>query len=158
MPVPGQTRHVTGFGDLRELFARRGTIDVGRNHDRPVAVRGKPFGQFAGGGGFAGALQADDHPHRGRARREQRLGVLAEQQRQLVAHDLDHLLVGRELQQDFGAQRLFADVREQLVGHAHVDVAFEQRFANAGERFVQVLLGEFSLAAQVLENALQLVC
>ena len=86
------------------------------------------------------------------------LGVLAEQLQQLVADDLEHLLIGRELQQDFGAERLGADVREQLVGHVDVDVAFEQRFANAGERGVQVLFVELALAAQVLEDALEFFC
>ncbi len=84
--------------------------------------------------------------------------MLAQQQRQFVAHNLDDLLVGRKLQQDFRAQRLLADVREQLVGHAHVDVAFQQRFADSRQRFVHVLLREFPLPAQVLENSLQLVC
>ena len=77
---------------------------------------------------------------------------------QFVANDLDHLLVGRKLQQHFRAQRLLANVRQQFVGHAHVDVAFEQRFADSRERLVQVLLRELSLPAQVLENSLQLVC
>ena len=59
------------------------------------------------------------------------LACLPSRVEQLVAHDLDDLLVGRKLQQHFGAQRLGADVREQLVGHVHVDVAIEQRFADA---------------------------
>ncbi len=154
----GPARHVDRLGHLRKLFARRGTVDVGRNHDGPVAVRGEPLRQLAGGGRLARALQADDHPHRRRARGEKRLGVLAEQQRQLIAHNLDDLLVGRKLQQHFGAERLLANVRQQFVDHADVDVAFEQRFADSRERFVHVLLREFSLAAQVLENSLQLVC
>jgi hypothetical protein len=154
----GPARHVDRLGHLRKLLARRGTVHVGGNHDRPVAVRGKPLGQLAGGGGFARTLQADDQPHRGRARREKRLGVLAEQQRQLIAHDLDDLLVGRKLQQHFGAQRFLANVRQQFIDYADVDVAFEQRFADSGQRFVHVLLREFSLSAQVLENSLQFVC
>jgi hypothetical protein len=123
-----------------------------------VAVRGDPFRQLAGGGRLARALQADNHPHRRRARGEERLGVLAEEQGQLIAHNLDDLLVGRKLQQDFGAERLLANVRQQFIDHADVDVAFKERFADSRERFVHVLLREFSLAAQVFENALQLVC
>ena len=38
------------------------------------------------------------------------------------------------------------------------DVAFEQSFANFGERGVQVLFGELALAAKILEGALQLFC
>jgi hypothetical protein len=83
------------LGHLRELFARCRAVHVGGNRNGPVAVRGDPLGQLAGGGGFARALQAHDHPHRGRPRGEKRLGVFSEEQRQLIAHDLDDLLVGR---------------------------------------------------------------
>ena len=77
---------------------------------------------------------------------------------QFVAHDLQHLLIGRELQHHFRAHRLGANLRQQFVSHAHVHVAVEQSFAYARERGVQVLVGQLSLAAQVLEYALQLVC
>jgi len=80
--------------------------------------------------------------------------MLAQQRQQLVADDLEHLLIGRQLQHDLGAQRLGADVREQLVGYVHVHVAIEQRFADAGERGVQVLVAQLSLAAQIFEDAL----
>jgi len=84
--------------------------------------------------------------------------VLAEEQREFVAHNFDDLLVGRKLQQDFRAEGFFANVREQFVDDSDVDVAFEQRFADTVEGLVHMLLREFSLAAQVLENSLQLVC
>ena len=46
----------------------------------------------------------------------------------------------------------------EFVGHADVDVAFEQRFADSREGGVQMLFGELALAAQILEDALELVC
>ena len=49
-------------------------------------------------------------------------------------------------------------LRKQLVGNAHVDVAFKQRVANFGKRGVQVLVGELALSAKILESALQLIC
>ena len=115
----------------------------------------QPLGKLSGGGGFAGALQADDHPDRRRPRSEQRLGVLAEHGGELVANDLDDLLVGRKLQHDFGADRFLANVGEQFVGDVDVDVAFEQGFANFGQRGVQVLFGELALAAKILKGALK---
>jgi hypothetical protein len=48
-------------------------------------------------------------------------------------------------------------VRQEFVDHADVDVAFEQRLADSGEGLIHVLLGQLSLAAQVLEHSLQLV-
>ena len=116
------------------------------------------FAKFAGGGGFTGALQADDHPDGGRLGGEERLGVFAEHRGELVANGLDDLLVGRELQHDFGADGFLADVGEEFVGDADVDVAFEQGFANFGERGVQMLFGELALAAQILEGALEFLC
>jgi len=84
--------------------------------------------------------------------------VLAEKFGQLVAYRLDDLLVGRELQHDFAADGLLANVGEQFVGNANVDVTFKQGFANFGEGRVQMLFGEFALAAKILEGALQLFC
>ena len=154
----GPNGNADGLGDLRKLFASGGTIHVGGNHDRPVAMLRQPLRQFAGGGGFTGTLQADDHPDRRRARGEQRLGVFAEKIEQFVANNLDDLLVGRKLQHDFGAESLGADVGEEFVRDANVDVAFQQGFADFSERGVQVLVGELALPAQILESSLQLVC
>ena len=86
-----------------------------------------------------------------------RLRLAAEQLGQFVAHDLHHLLVGRKLQQHFRAERLLADVRDEFVRDAEVDVGVEQRLADFAERGVEMLLGQLPLAAQVLERALQFV-
>jgi hypothetical protein len=83
--------------------------------------------------------------------------MLSQHGGQFVAHGLDHLLVRRKLQHHLAANGLLPDVGEQLVRNAHVDVAFEQRLANLRQRCVQVLLGQLSLPAQVLECPLQLL-
>src|SRR6266702_1860542 len=83
--------------------------------------------------------------------------MLAEQLGQLVANNFHHLLVGRKLEHHFAAERLAADVGEQLVGHAERHVAFEQRLADLRQRGVEVLLGQLPLSAEVLERALQLL-
>ena len=119
-----------------------------------MTVFGEPFAHFPGGGGFAGALQADDEPDGRRARAELRLGFAAEQVGEFVAHDFDDLLIGRKLQQHFLAEGFRADVGDELVGDAEVYVAIEKRFANFGEAGVEMLVGEFALAAHVLECAL----
>ena len=76
---------------------------------------------------------------------------------QFVANNFHHLLVGRKLEHHFAAERLAADVGEQLVGHAEGHVAFEQRLADLRQRGVEMLLGQLSLPAKVLERALQLL-
>ena len=106
----GPDRRAHGFRDLGKLFARGGTIDVSGNHQRTMAVLRKPFGELSGGGGFAGTLQPNDHPHRRRARSEDRLGVLAENGGELIADNFDDLLIGRKLQKDFAADGFPPDV------------------------------------------------
>ena len=58
----GPDRGADRFCNLGELFARGGAVDVGGDDEWAMAVVVKPFGEFAGGGGLTGALQADDHP------------------------------------------------------------------------------------------------
>src|SRR2546430_16961321 len=118
------------FGDLGKLFASGGTIDVGRNHKRAMAMLRQPFGEFAGRGGFAGPLQTDDHPYRRRPRSKERFGVLTEKRSKLIANNLDDLLVRRQLQHDFTAERLTSDVGKEFVHDAEGDVAFQHGLAN----------------------------
>ena len=121
----GPERRTYRFGDLRELFAGRGAIYVGRNDKRTMPVLREPFRELAGGGGFARALQPNNHPHRRRPGSKERPGTLAKQRGQFVAHHFDNLLVRRKLHHHFGANGFGADVGEQFIGDAHVDVAFE---------------------------------
>src|ERR1051325_653242 len=111
-----------------------------------------------GFGGFAGPWQADNHPHRRRPGGEEWLGMFAEQCGQLVAHDFDNLLIGRELQHDLAAERFAANSAEQFIDNGQRDVAREHGFTDFGERGVQVLFGKLALAAEILESALQLFC
>ena len=83
--------------------------------------------------------------------------MFAQQCRQLIANHLHHLLVRRKLQHHLAADRLLADVAEQLFGHAHVHVSFEQRFADFRKRRVQVFFRELALPAQIFERSLQLL-
>jgi hypothetical protein len=149
---------VDGFGDDLELFARGRTVDVDRNQHWPVTALFEPRGQLAGGGGFAGALQAGHQNHRGRLRGEfEARRVLAQDGDQLVADDLDDLLGGRERRQHLGAHGLDADLLDQVVDHVEVNVGFEQRHADFAQRFGDVLFGKRALAAKGLEGALQLI-
>src|ERR1700721_1991295 len=107
----GPDRSAGGFGDLRELLAGGGTVDVGGDDQRAMAVLAQPLAHFSGRGGFARTLQADDHPDRRWLGGVLRLGFLAEQFAKFVADDFDDLLVGRKLKQNFGAGGFGADVR-----------------------------------------------
>jgi hypothetical protein len=67
------------------------------------------------------------------------------------------LLVGRQLQEYFGAERFRAHMGDEFIGNADVDVAIEQGFADFGQTGVEVLFGELALAAEILEGALEFV-
>src|SRR5487761_1013262 len=153
----GPHRSAGGFGVLRELLARGGPIHVRGNDDGTMAIIPKPFAELTSGCGFAGALQADDEPDRRRARGEMHANFLAEKFGQFVANDFDDLLIGRKLEKDFGAKGLFADVRDDFVNDAEIDVCVEKGFANLREAGVEMLFGDFALAAKILERALEFV-
>ena len=96
-----------GFGDDFELLAGGGAVDVDRDQHGAVAALFEPGGELAGGGGFAGALQAGHEDDGGRLRGEFEAGrVFAEEGDELVANDFDDLLGGRERGEDFSADGL----------------------------------------------------
>ena len=153
MPVVDGQVHVAR--DDAQLLAGGGAVDVDRDHQGAVAVFRKPAREFAGGGGFAGALQADDEQDAGRLVGEAQLGfVAAEDLDQLVADDFDDLLGGRERHEHLFAHGLLLDIFDELFDNAEVDVGLEQGDADFAQGRVHVFGGEFAFAAQVFEDAL----
>jgi hypothetical protein len=151
-------RQVHGAGDLLELLTRGGAAHVGGDNHGTATFLGEPLAQFSGGGGFAGTLQPGEEDEcRRTLGKLQRRCLLAQQRDQLVADNLQHLLVGGKRNQHVLAQRPLPDVVSQLLDDLKVDIAFEQRHANLPQRLVQVLFGELALAAHALEGGLQLV-
>ncbi len=149
---------LNGLGDDFELFARGRAVDVDRNQHGPVAALLEPRGQLAGCGGFAGALQPGHQNDRGRLGCEVKTrGVFAEQRNQLVAHDLDHLLGGRERGEHFVRHGLRADVLDQVADDVEVDVGLEQSHADFAQSFGNVFFSERALAAKAFEDALEFV-
>ncbi len=148
-----------GFGDDFELLAGGGAVDVDRDEHGAMAALFEPGGELAGGGGFAGALQAGHEDDRGRLRGEFEAGrVFAEQGDELVADDLDDLLGGREGGEDFSADGFDADVLDEVADDVEVDVGFEQGYANFAQGFGDVFFRERALAAEGFEGALEFVC
>ena len=151
-------RELDVAGDDAQLLARGGAVNVDGNHQRAVAVFRQPARELSGGGGLAGALQADDQHGGGRLIGHPQLGLMAaERLDHLVADDLDDLLGGREGGEHFLAHGFFLDVLDELLDDAEMDVGFEQRHADLAQRGLHVFGGQFSFAAQVLEDALQFV-
>ena len=148
----------TGLGDDFELLARGGAVNVDRDQHGPVAALLEPCRQFSAGCGLAGSLQPGHQDDRRRLGGEvETRRVFAQQRDQLVAHDLDHLLGGRERGEHFSANSLGANVLDQVVDDLQVDVGFEQRDADLAQSLGDVFFSERALAAKVLEDALQFV-
>ena len=107
-----------------------------------------------GGGGFAGALQADHHDgDRRRGIEIDALAVGAERRDQLVVHDLDDHLAGRDRLHHLDADRLLLDVVGEGARHVERDVGLQQRAAHFAQRRIDVGFAERAAAGQAVENA-----
>ena len=80
-------------------------------------------------------------------------GLRAHHRGQLVAHDLDQRLAGRQRLQHFLADRAHLDALDQRLHHRQRDVGFQQRDAHLAGRFADVLLGQAAAAAQAGDGA-----
>ena len=142
----------------RELLHRRRAIDVERGHQHLALVAlGQAAGEFCGGGGFAGALQADHHDRDRRHRVEvDGLAVGAERGDQLVMDDLHHHLAGGHRLDHGGADRLLADLFGKAPDHVERDVGLQQRAAHLAHRRIDVGLRQRPAPRQPIENATKL--
>ncbi len=119
------------LGEDAELVAGGGAVNVNGDELRFVAFLGEEAGEFSGGGGFAGTLQADDEDDGGRFVRETEARLVrAEHFDELVANDFDNLLRGGKRGEDVFAHGFDFDVFDELLYDFEVDVGFEESDAN----------------------------
>ena len=83
--------------------------------------------------------------------------MLAQHLDHFVADDFDDLLGGRKGGEHFLAHGLFLDRLDKLLDDPEMDVGLEQRHADLAQRGFHIFGREFAFAAQVLEDALELV-
>ena len=147
-----------GFGDDGELLAGGGAVDVDGDEHGAVAALFEPLGELGGGGGFAGALEAGHEDDAGRLRGGFELGdIFAEEGDELVVDDFDDLLGGAEGGGDLGAERLDADVGDEVVDDVEVDVGLDEGEADLAHGVGDVFFGDGALAAEGLEGTLELL-
>ena len=151
----GSVSHLHLLAEHRELLHRGRPPRVERSHQHLAAVAlGEPLGELGGGGGFAGALQADHHDgDRGGRVEIDRLGVGAERRDQLVVDDLDHHLAGRDRLDDLDADGALLDLLAERARHIECHVGLEQRAPNLAQRRVDVLLRKRAAPRQTVEDA-----
>ena len=92
----------------------------------------------------------------GAALRSMRLAVGAQRRDQLVVHDLDDHLAGRDRLHHLDADRLLLDLVGEGARHVERDVGFEQRAAHFAHRRIDVGFGERAAAGEAVENAAKL--
>ena len=92
----------------------------------------------------------------GAALRSMRLAVGAQRGDQLVVHDLDDHLAGRDRLHHLDADRLLLDVVGEGARHVERDVGLEQRPAHFAQRRVDVGFAERAAAGEAVENAAKL--
>ena len=148
-----QCRNVEVAPEHGQLLHRRRAVDVERGHQHLALVAlGHAAGEFCGGGGFAGALQADHHDGDRRHRIEiDGLAVGTKRGNQLVMDDLDDHLAGGDRLDDGGADRLLADAVGKTSDNLERDVGFQQRAAHLAHRGVDVGLRQRTAARQPIE-------
>ena len=110
------------------------------DEQRPAAALLQHAAELAGGGRFAGALQAAHHQHGDfvRALEVQRMIDRAHQVDELLVDDADDLLARVERLQHLLADGLLRDVRHELAHDREADVGLEQRFLDELEPVAHV--------------------
>ncbi len=141
-----------------ELLHRRRAAHVERGHQHflPLAV-GQPLGDFGGGGGFAGALQADHHEDDRRRGVKIDAGALrAQRLDQLVVHDLDHHLAGGDRLRHLDADGVLLHLLGEGARHVERDVGFQQRAPHFAQRRIDVGFLQRAAPGEAVENTAEL--
>ena len=123
-----------------------------------TTLRLEPSGQLGRVGGLTRTLQTGHENHGGRTAGVGDLERLAtEDVREFLVDELDDLLAGIERLGGLDSNGTFADARHDVSDHRHVDVGFQKRGADLLEHFVDIGLGEATLATNALEDAVEAV-
>lgn len=150
----GRVDRDTGtLGDDAELVDGVGTLEVGGDEQRRVALLLQPVAELAREGGLTGTLETRQHDHGGRVLGEpQPPGLAAEDRDELLVHDLQDLLRGVQRPRDIGTEGTLLDVLDERPDDGEGHVRFQEGDPDLARGGVDVRLGEPSLAAQVLES------
>lgn len=155
-----------GWGDIRlvedfdadflaeglKLLDGGGAVGVGGGEEDALALAAQEFGEFGGGGGFAGALQADEHKKARLGAVEGERGDRAEGGDEFLMDDFDDLLGGVEGGGDFVADGASPDALDEVLDDAEVDIGFEEGQAHFAQGGIDLGFAEAGAAAQVFED------
>ena len=141
-----------------QLLDGGGAVNIAGGQQGLFALLGQIPRQLGGHGGFTGALEAAEHVNRGNGRTPGELGIAAAHQSgQLLVHDLDHLLPGVQVGQNFRADAALGHLFDEILHHQVVHVGFQQGHADFAHGVLDVLLGQLALPGELFKRFLQLV-
>ena len=158
--VGGVALGVNGDAELAaerlELIDSGGTIDIGCDEARGLPFRLQLAGELRRGRRFSGTLQAHHHhDSRGHGAELERLAALAEHDGELVVHDLDELLCGRDGAQLCDTDCFFFNSLEELARELEVDVGFKEDAPHLAQCFLDVGFIENAPPAQAREGGFE---
>lgn len=130
------------------------TVDVSRNQIRAHFLLAQQVGDFSGRGGFARALKAHKHDHRGfAALKIEPCGLAPEQGNQFVIDDFNNLLGRVHALERLLTQTLHAHAFHKVLDDFEIDVSFQKRQPHLAQARLHVFLGEPAVPAERAEHA-----
>ncbi|CAB4858711.1 unannotated protein [freshwater metagenome] len=154
----GEHRDVDLAAEGAQLLDSGRALKVCPYQERVAALALEPARKLSRCRGLSRALQARHEDDRGRSAGVRELEDLpAEHGGEFLVDDLDDLLSGVERLGQFDADGLLPDSGHHRANHPHVDVRLEQGRTDLREHLVDIGLGEATLPAQALENAVKAV-
>ncbi len=125
-----------------QLVGCCGAVHVARAQQRVVILLLQQVGELRRRGGFTGTLKTHEHDDvRDAAGKLQWRAFLAQQLGELVEHDLDDVLAGRERIQHLGGKAALLRALHERLHYLEVHIGFQQRHADLAHGHVDVLLG-----------------
>ena len=150
-------RDIEGRAEGLELIDGGGSIGVGCHEQRLAALAHDVAGQLGGGGGLAGALEADQRDDRGRPVEAEGPVAGAQDRGQLVMHDLDDELAGVDALQHVLADGPFLDPPDEVLDDLVVDVRFQEGEPDLAHGGVDVGLRDPAAAGELAKDVAQAV-
>jgi hypothetical protein len=137
-----------------QLLDGGGALDVGGDHQRPLAVLvAEELGELRAGRGLARALETGEEDDRRTVLGELEARVLRpEEIDELPVEGVDELRGGVDARDALLADDARADARREVLDDLEVDVGLEERGADLPQTLLDVRVGELALAAQEAEG------
>lgn len=147
---------VEGIAEDLELLDGGGAIEVEGDEDGAFALFFEPVGELGGGGGFAGAVEADHEDALGGLQVQGR-GAAAEDFDEFVVEDFDDLLAWGDGAEDFLAHGFGFDGFEEVFGDLEIDVGLEEGEADVLHGVGDIRLADAAEPAQFFEGVFEFV-